>query len=99
MTWQPIETAPRDGTHILCHDGFDDDDPIVAVMYWLPALPQKPWTPPEAVCLTRDWGEAGWVLAEAPGFNKHNWPAYWMPLPSSPKATTEAERAAVLEGK
>jgi hypothetical protein len=36
MTWQPIETAPRDGTDILCWDGDS-----VSITYW--SLYAKKW--------------------------------------------------------
>lgn len=70
MDWQPIETAPKDGTAILiCRNRplgpcgmrvsyFDGDDDA-----------DYPWHADDG----------------ADGFNHHkDWPTHWMPLPAPP---------------
>ena len=75
MDWQPIETAPRDGTPILIfdptkssHDQIDGlrfDDARYAIGYW------------------RVWKENGeWMWGNRN--SAYNSPTHWMPLPDPP---------------
>ncbi len=74
MTWQPIETAPKDGTPLrtLSADGLQEDG-----VYWsderycILGAPQGSRGP-------------GWVSAEL-GNLPINTPIGWMPLPEPPK--------------
>ncbi len=81
MEWQPIETAPKDGTWILAinnrrnqaviiwrDDAFDEGDP------------------------DRTRGEGGWIHPFTTGYRSTFWnggcgsvPTHWMPLPEPPK--------------
>ena len=69
--WQPIETAPKDGTNILawpCSDGWGDEY-FPYVVQWVDA---------------NEYHEGMW--REAAG-EKYDWfnPTHWMPLPEPPK--------------
>lgn len=88
MEWMPIETAPRDGTHILAISGkygvretyyraYGEGSPARAAHVADPSKPSGSWS----------WEEP-----------MHNWaaswtPAYWMPLPPPPtdRRTPEVE--------
>jgi hypothetical protein len=69
MAWQPIETAPKDGTEILIVRA-EEDSAAYRVAYWdedgdVPYM----WHVSDAV----------------DGFNHHkDLPTHWMPLPDSP---------------
>ena len=73
LTWQPIETAPKDGTKIILRC----DDVVVAPCYWQPAgvISESAfwlWEAPEH----RLWMET----VEGP--------THWMPLPQVPEIPT-----------
>ena len=79
MDWQPIETAPKDGTRVLL-----SGDGIVGFGAWvkdvgktLVADPDKPyWEPYDNSYWDIDFtNDKDWFLA-----------AHWMPLPEPPKA-------------
>jgi hypothetical protein len=75
--WQPIETAPKDGTPILIwqpdrdpkpNDGYCDDHRY-AIGYWRLAHP-------------------GWTINATPWGNRNSAsvnPTHWMPLPEPPR--------------
>lgn len=78
MIWQPIETAPKDGTWVLIAGGSADvyhDDrnepPMVAACYAL--------NPPYA--------DGDWVFCSYDGGYYGRWvkPTHWMPLPEAPE--------------
>jgi hypothetical protein len=68
VNWQPIKTAPRDGTRILA--AFEEG---VCVIWW--ALPEIETFPEGGYRYTRR--EGGW---ETEGPRMQN-PLVWMPLP------------------
>jgi hypothetical protein len=73
--WQPIETAPKDGTRILV---FDDDGEVLPTRF-------ARWTHP----FTED-ALAGFVTGWNSEFNvPESWcsPTHWMPLPPPPAAS------------
>lgn len=72
MNWQPIETAPKDGTWILVNDGTGSAHPPVHVVHW---------SNPE-------WmgGPDTWVtmaIGPNPDTYEPN-PTHWMPIPTPP---------------
>lgn len=76
MNWQPIETAPKDGTWILLCKATDaDGKPITGESFGL-FVQRAAW-----------WEVDGWVdycaMVRDPNvfFN----PTHWMPLPEPPK--------------
>jgi hypothetical protein len=70
MTWQPIESAPKDGTRMLLTFGLDDYRPCVGAFR------------PEIIH-DDGYNETGWVETydEAPLAE----PTHWMPLPDPPQ--------------
>ena len=67
--WQPIETAPKDGTPILGYDpgrtgeGYFDS---VYVVRWM----ENSW-------------QHGWIEAGGEGYDTYH-PTHWMPRPNPP---------------
>ncbi len=74
MTWQPISTAPRDGTRILAMWPYLSDTQSWFETYWHPGGEGDApgWYSPGF----------GWFLD---GYN----PIGWLPLPAPPVTTTE----------
>ena len=68
--WQPIETAPKDGTKILVH-GPMKEDPATATPH------DRTYT---EVC---PWYLGRWTVTWKVG---HGEPTHWMPLPDPPEA-------------
>jgi hypothetical protein len=68
--WQPIETAPKDGTRILLFDPSDDDGESVKLGHFV--LP-----------VYRAQGSGGWLCNRADWMALHE-PSHWMPLPETP---------------
>lgn len=85
--WQPIETAPKDGTRFLAFVP-DQEDCIaaIAVAFWNPGSPSVNFKPTEDPDLWRrtitENGhfelEGGWYF-----------PTHWMPLPDPPAGGVE----------
>lgn len=75
--WQPIETAPKDGTHILVWT--DASDTAYVVCWADAALGIRKY-------LTAESGaERGWHLAwDGELFDREHEPTHWMPLPDAP---------------
>ena len=76
MEWQPIETAPKDGTKILAYNyyrkyaewtGKDEYDYWIEIAYW----DKDGW----------------WINAFAPPGDKYF--THWMPLPTPPDVSRE----------
>ena len=68
MDWQPIETAPKDGTHILAyqHTNDPDDEHVIYVVLYRKVL-----------------GEWEWIEARGEEYACFE-PTHWMPLPNPP---------------
>ena len=70
--WQPIETAPRDGTRILVFDGKE----INTVDY----------SEPYYIGINKHIEiEESWVQISDSGRATEFFPTHWMPLPEPPK--------------
>ncbi len=80
--WMPIETAPRDGTHILAAGGSPDSNHDLSsagpVVIWFDAS-DKDWDLP-------DGGPGSWRFCSYDGGFYGHWekPTHWMPLPPLP---------------
>lgn len=75
--WQPIETAPKDGTTILIYGGtyFHDND--------------GSWNADDSQLkhvTTAYFRRDGWCMGFGESYNDEIWakPTHWMPLPTPP---------------
>lgn len=69
--WQPIESAPMDGTRILVRSGNPHYGWFTKIAFW------------DDMCESMDRDYAWWVSLESGGVCKlKNQPTHWMPLPS-----------------
>jgi hypothetical protein len=70
MEWQPIETAPKDGTRILAYwpDIYANSSAVQCETWW------GPWGNSKST-----W-QTVWEWADGP-----NCPTHWMPLPEPPQ--------------
>lgn len=93
MEWQPIETAPRDGTSILVWQG-PAYDPLWAIVYWQEGQNLRPYGEQLTEAEIADAAESGWEVWHSSSLTKAKWPTHWMPLPTPPPAPTKAEAAA-----
>lgn len=74
MTWQPIETAPKDGTEILAYYPSCQNEPCIRVVSW--------WGGYECeTCGAR--ALEGWGGDKPYDFGRWQ-PTHWMPLPPFP---------------
>lgn len=75
MTWQPIETAPKDGTKILLYvrirSVLEDD-------FSIPEIVVGYFDPNE---FAREW----YIVERTPENTYVDQPTHWMPLPEPPK--------------
>ena len=90
MSWQPIDTAPKDGRWVLLRGGFDagwyDNAPIkqpVIAAFWKPlANPMRVFDKSDDD--TKDtWIDGRWCYAWWDGAWRSEWakPVEWMELP------------------
>ena len=80
MDWQPIETAPKDGTKVLVYVPSDSIYPTAA-QYVSPEYFEREYG-------DRDYMEAGWRWAFGYPSDFHEEvvePTHWMPLPPPPE--------------
>ncbi len=80
MTWQPISTAPKDGTWVLlaggtCHQEYHGDDNRPVVGQWTDYLNGR--TSPKYERWQFAWYEGGYD-------GTYDNPTHWMPLPPPP---------------
>lgn len=69
MEWQPIESAPKDGTYVLIGNPKWE---AVWQAYWETEVP------------LRNWHKEGWQRFNSRGQGLL-FPTHWMPLPDAPK--------------
>jgi len=80
--WQPIETAPKDGTVILIYGHLIEDVQQVSAAFWQASDPEFPW----------------WFLepevSDDPAFSINGvaaddrvGPTKWRPMPAQPEAS------------
>ena len=77
MEWQPIETAPKDGTWILVYgDGTDDEaeQRKVAVAQYTNYLNGSTYD--------KFWWQFAWY--DGGYYGRFDGPTHWMPLPEAP---------------
>lgn len=72
--WQPIESAPRDGTWVLVKGGNMGDE-------WYGKTPE----PPCVVAFSDSYAHEEWGFADWDGACRSYYlnPTHWMPLPHS----------------
>jgi hypothetical protein len=80
MTWQPIETAPKDGTRILI---WDDDEGGYEIGFW--SSNHESWLDND-IC---DGDPGKYWPGDLLG-NTIFEPTHWMPLPEPPAAKKSA---------
>lgn len=81
-TWQPIDTAPRDGESILVHNNIAPGCPGgVADKVWAGNCAVAEWWADE------DGGDGRWIcyMSKVLDPELHFTPTHWMPLPGTPK--------------
>lgn len=74
MQWQPIETAPKDGSYLLVSNGHG---------VWVArfkSVYQSGWKPPSP------WQSMMLNHAHIPSAKRNGSPTHWMPLPTPPIA-------------
>lgn len=78
--WQPISTAPKDGTAILIYEPADESRFNEASIYVCR------WESHEGMTWKREHGPGAgaWTETEGEQFLEFD-PTHWMPLPEAPK--------------
>lgn len=99
MNWQPIETAPKDGTIVLIARRFDSDPDfegceggVVAAGFWMKGYGDGP----DYMGHDDGWTDLQFGGEFQPGrsfgnpeyMSKGTNPTHWMPLPDPPEAET-----------
>ena len=75
ITWQPIESAPKDGSSFLCYDPNHSEEKIYVVKYRPAQVSYGIWS-------NCSYPES---FTEASGEEYFIWkPTHWMPLPQPP---------------
>lgn len=78
--WQPIESAPKDGTVIVCGPAWDNAESH-GQFVTIANRHRDTWFSPEiAIFKDGNWEEEGCSIRQ---------PTHWMPLPEPPKEVTE----------
>jgi len=87
MTWQPIETAPKDGTWVLLSGGAVEYD-------WdgktKPAMVVGQYTHwRDGVTAEEGWWQFAWY--DGGFYGEYEAPTHWQPLPAPPDAARSTE--------
>lgn len=98
--WQPIETAPKDGTEILLFRGAEifEGKPVaerVTSGAWIELIEtasEYHATTGEYLGQSIQGGEASWMSWDG-GFREDAPPTHWMPLPPAPAMSASREGA------
>lgn len=93
MSWQPIETAPQDGTHFLAYfprHPFDEDENMdtavdVGGVSAVTFKNGNGWIEPDYMDATGAFYGDDYCYAEAP--------THWMPLPAPPEGPSRSGQA------
>lgn len=77
--WQPIETAPKDGTQILAYGRYGWGGYAKRKIGWA------------VISWAEEFGgdESRWVLVHDNPYVDVMFPTYWMPLPKAPPLPTD----------
>lgn len=88
MTWQTIDTAPRDGeTSFLAFGSANLADPHYEVVYYLPSTAPDLTDADGTVWPGADWC---WATTDGPSFHRDSF-THWQPLPEPPNTTTGSQ--------
>lgn len=77
LAWQPIETAPRDGTWFLGYSYRRDVQDTIEVWHW-------------DADSDRDGGGGFWINAYDSNIDEY--PTHWTPLPAPPVVALQAAK-------
>lgn len=80
--WQPIETAPKDGTDIIVYCG-PSCDPMYGIAHWSEAV-DAVYAEGQSAETKQEMTRAGWVMWWQADAMKHQWPTHWRPIPDGP---------------
>jgi hypothetical protein len=75
--WQPIDTAPKDGTRVLVYGQRGD---VIDIGSWRGCGRYRPRTKQRSAYFEKAWGADGSHI-----FSPQ--PTHWMPLPDAPKTS------------
>ena len=92
--WQPIETAPKDGTEVLLCQATDADGKPILDESWGIFVQVAAWWRKRSNLEAGEWTVYCSQIQEP---RLHFTPTHWMPLPSNPLAPAGSESAAYLE--
>lgn len=81
MEWQPIETAPKDGTEIigLFHRRYDDTSPPTEYGPWTVAFDGKKWRSSWDGCEVIEYMDDFGTQYKGPDID----PTHWQPMPAT----------------
>ena len=79
MNWQPIETAPKDGTWVLLFGGKTSEDDYMRTGVLIERPVTAFWNNSE--CYDEYWAFAFW---DGDWREEYSDPTHWMPLPEPP---------------
>jgi hypothetical protein len=86
MIWQPVATAPKDGTEILLCQAIGANGPIVGDTFGIFIQVAAWWA-------AENTGEGDWIVYCSLPLDPslHFIPTHWMPLPAPPADAAEVK--------